>query len=136
MKVTDSVSLIPRKMTLFVCSMMALASLAKKYSTESELEPLVSTLALSSALLRALIRDGFLFLKESDLCLSAVMFFISSLVQWTGMESASRPNSDLIPTTMGEPRLVATHSRGKRLDLKTQANAPSSWEMVCSTNCL
>ena len=106
--------------------MIALASLAKKYSTESELDPVVST-AVISALLRALIRAGFLFLMESDLCLSAVaMFFTSSLVHWTGMESASTPNSDFIPRTIGDPRLVATHSFGKRLDLKTQAKAPSS----------
>ena len=101
--------------------MIALASLAKKYSTESELDPVVST-AVISALLRALIRAGFLFLMESDLA----MFFTSSLVHWTGMESASTPNSDFIPRTIGDPRLVATHSFGKRLDLKTQAKAPSS----------
>ena len=114
-------------MTLFVCSMIALASLAKKNSTASEPESPVSTFI--SALLKALISIGFLFLKESDL-------FLSSLLHSTGIESASTPISDLIPTTIGDPLLVAMHSLGKMFDLKTQAKAPSSWEMVCSTSCL
>ena len=48
----------------------------------------------------------------------------------------SRLIPDFIPTTMGDPLLVATHSPGNWLDLNTQAKAPSSWEIVLSTNCL
>ena len=119
-------------MTLFVCSTIALASLAKKNSTASEPEsPPVSKFC--SARLKALTSLGFLFLKESDLFISAAEM---SLLHRTGIESASTPISDFIPTTIGEPLLVAIHSFGKMFDLKTQAKAPSSWEMVCSTSCL
>ena len=44
----------------------------------------------------------------------------------TGIESLSKPDSDLMPTTMGEPLRVATASPGKTVDLKTQAKAPYS----------
>lgn len=44
-------------------------------------------------------------------------------------------NNIFLPTSRGEPLLVATHSPGKRVDLKTIANAPSSWATVFSTSC-
>ena len=39
------------------------------------------------------------------------------------------------PTSSGDPLLVATHSPGNTVDLKTQAKAPSSCWIVFSTSC-
>ena len=54
------------------------------------------------------------------------MIMMMMLLLCTGMESLSKPDSDLMPTTMGEPLRVATASPGKIVDLKTQAKAPYS----------
>ena len=55
-----------------------------------------------------------------------MMMMMMLLLLCTGMESLSKPDSDLMPTTMGEPLRVATASPGKIVDLKTQAKAPYS----------
>ena len=55
-----------------------------------------------------------------------IMLMMLLLLLCTGMESLSKPDSDLMPTTMGEPLRVATASPGKIVDLKTQAKAPYS----------
>ena len=55
-----------------------------------------------------------------------IMLMMLLLLLCTGMESLSKPDSDLMPTTMGEPLRVATASPGKTVDLKTQAKAPYS----------
>ena len=52
------------------------------------------------------------------------MIMMMMLLLCTGMESLSKPDSDLMPTTIGEPLRVATASPGKTVDLKTQAKAP------------
>ena len=53
-----------------------------------------------------------------------IMLMMLLLLLCTGMESLSKPDSDLMPTTMGEPLRVATASPGNTVDLKTQAKAP------------
>ena len=55
-----------------------------------------------------------------------MMMMMMMLLLCTGMESLSKPDSDLMPTTMGEPLRVATASPGNAVDLKTQAKAPYS----------
>ena len=55
-----------------------------------------------------------------------IMLMMLLLLLCTGMESLSKPDSDLMPTTMGEPLRVATASPGNTIDLKTQAKAPYS----------
>ena len=55
-----------------------------------------------------------------------MMIMMMMMLLCTGMESLSKPDSDLMPTTMGEPLRVATASPGKTVDLKTQAKAPYS----------
>ena len=55
-----------------------------------------------------------------------MMTMMMLMLLCTGIESLSKPDSDLMPTTMGEPLRVATASPGNTVDLKTQAKAPYS----------
>merc|ERR1719431_472948 len=97
--------------------MTADASLAKKHSKELPPEEITSPALEKSALLRPLTRVGFFFVIDSDLFTSLLFrFLFSARSNCTGIESASSPNSDRMPITMGDPLLVATHSPGNRLE--------------------